>query len=256
MVRIGDEYSLMGMLNPGFDRNSSKQLLGCPLFLSLMKNSFRFALLAFTATLTLAACGRTNVANNPTASSPAASAPAESPTTGASPSAPVPLPDGDGDASPAPSPQASAPANAGSSQTYRQPQGLFEISFPAGYTYREADSTLTFSSGDGGFGGVVEYGSAEGKRLTTQQLEDALKQGYEDRLEEVSWQDTQLQPDGSVRVDWIGRDKEGRDLDAISFIEQRGDTIFILNLFGVDKPYNDYNDDAEAIVGAYRVKQQ
>ncbi|NJL22673.1 MAG: hypothetical protein HC895_20590 [Leptolyngbyaceae cyanobacterium SM1_3_5] len=218
-----------------------------------MKNSLRLALLVFTATLTIAACGRTNVANDSTPS-PAASAPAESPTTGASPSAPVPLPDGE--ASPEPSPQASAPANAGDGQTYRQAEGLFEISFPAGYTYRETDSTLTFASGDGGFGGVVEYGSAEGKRLTTQQLEDALKQGYEDRLEEVSWQDTQLQPDGSVRVDWIGRDKEGRDLDAISFIEQRGDTIFILNLFGVDKPYNDYNDAAEAIVGSYRVKQQ
>ncbi|MBD2089845.1 hypothetical protein H6F67_08260 [Microcoleus sp. FACHB-1515] len=218
-----------------------------------MKNSFRFALLV-TATLMLAACGRTNVANNSTAPSPAASAPAESPTSGASPSAPVPLPDDE--AASTPSPQASAPANAGNGQTYRQPQGLFEISFPAGYTYRETDSTLTFSSSDGGFGGVVEYGSAEGKRLSTQQLEDALKQGYEDRLEQVSWQDTQLQPDGSVRVDWIGRDKEGRDLDAISFIEQRGDTIFILNLFAVDKPYNDYNDDAEAIVGTYRVKQQ
>lgn len=243
----------MGMLDPGFDRNSSKQLLGCPLFLSLMKNSLRLALLACTVTLTIAACGRTNVANNSTAPSPAASAPAES-STAASPSAPVPLPDGE--ASPAPSPQASAPTSAGDGQTYRQTQGLFEISFPAGYTYRETDSTLTFASGDGGFGGVVEYGSAEGKRLTTQQLEDALKQGYEDRLEKVSWQDSQLQPDGSVRVDWVGRDKEGRDLDAISFIEQRGDTIFILNLFAVDKPYNDYSDDAKAIVGTYRVKQQ
>ena len=103
---------------------------------------------------------------------------------------------------------------------------------------------------------MVEYGSAEGKRLTTQQLEDALKQGYEDRLEQVSWQASQLQPDGSVRVDWIGSDKEGRDLDAISFIEQRGDTLFILNLFGIDKAYNNYSNDAEAIVSTYRVKQQ
>jgi len=103
---------------------------------------------------------------------------------------------------------------------------------------------------------MADYGSAQGSDLTTKQLEDALKQEYESRLDQVSWQDTQIQPDGSVRVDWIGRDKEGRDLDAISFIEQRGDTIFILNLFGVDKSYNDYNSDAEAIVGSYRVKQQ
>lgn len=217
-----------------------------------MKNSFRFAFLAFAVTLTLAACGRLNtVANNSATSSPAASAPADSPTE-AAPSAPAPLPS-EG-ASIAPNPQASVPASG--NQTYRQPKGLFEISFPSGYTYRETNSTLTFASNDGGFGGVVEYGSAEGKRLTTQQLEDALKQGYEDRLERVSWQDSQIQPDGSVRVDWIGRDKEGRDLDAISFIEQRGDTIFILNLFAVNKSYNDYSDDAEAIVATYRVKQQ
>lgn len=217
-----------------------------------MKNSFRFALLV-AATLTLAACGKTNVANDSMQSTPAASAPADSPSVTASPGAPVPLPDGE--ASPEPSPQASAPASA-SGQTYRQAQGLFEISFPQGYTSRETDSTLTFTSEDGGFGGVVEYGSAEGKRLTTQQLEDALKQGYEDRLAQVSWQDSQIQPDGSVRIDWVGSDKEGRDLDAISFIEQRGDTLFILNLFGINKPYNNYSDDAEAIVSTYRVKQQ
>lgn len=246
-VRIGDDRFSDGNAKSGFRSKAQSIISRSSTFLGLMKNSIRFALLV-TAALTLAACGRTNVAES---TAPAASAPAESPTTAASPPAPVPLPNGEA----SPSPQASAPANTGGGQTYRQAQGLFEISFPTGYTFRETNSTLTFASGDGGFGGVVEYGSAEGKRLTTQQLEDALKQGYEDRLEEVSWQASQLQPDGSVRVDWIGRDKEGRDLDAISFIEQRGDTIFILNLFGVDKPYNDYNDDAEAIVGTYRVKQ-
>jgi|GEM_PF-3128055 hypothetical protein len=215
-----------------------------------MKNRFRVSLLVLTATLSLAACGRNNVASNPTAPAPSASAPAPS----ASADAPVPIPSA---SSPAPaSPQASAPANSGGGQTYRHGQGLFEITFPQGYTYQETDSGITFASGDGGFGGVVDYGSAQGSDLTTKQLEDALKQEYESRLDQVSWQDTQIQPDGSVRVDWIGRDKEGRDLDAISFIEQRGDTIFILNLFGVDKSYNDYNSDAEAIVGSYRVKQQ
>jgi len=44
-------------------------------------------------------------------------------------------------------------------------------------------------------------------------------------------------------------------LDAVSFVEQRGDTIYILNLFGVNKSYQDYNSDAEKIVGSYRVKQ-
>jgi hypothetical protein len=54
----------------------------------------------------------------------------------------------------------------------------------------------------------------------------------------------------------VGRDTDGNDLDAISFVEQRGDTIFILNLYGINKAYADYNSDAETIVGSYRVRQQ
>jgi hypothetical protein len=220
-----------------------------------MKNRFRLSFLVLTATLALAACGRNNVASNPTAPAPSAAAPsASAPAPSASADAPVPIPSASSPANA--SPQASAPANSGGGQTYQHGQGLFEIAFPQGYTYQETDSGITFASDDGGFGGVVDYGSAQGADLTTKQLEDALKQEYESRLDQVSWQDTQIQPDGSVRVDWVGRDKEGRDLDAISFIEQRGDTIFILNLFGVNKPYNDYNSDAETIVGSYRVKQQ
>ncbi|NEQ26585.1 MAG: hypothetical protein F6K28_47665, partial [Microcoleus sp. SIO2G3] len=112
-----------------------------------MKNRFHLAFLVLTA-MSLAACGRTNIANNPFAPSPSASAPAN-PTTAASPSpsAPIAIPSKEASPSTAPSPQASAPAN-GNGQTYKQPQGLFEVSFPQGYTYQETNSGITFASGD------------------------------------------------------------------------------------------------------------
>lgn len=212
----------------------------------MKKNSFCLAL-ALTTTLTLAACGRNNVANNPTVSSPAAS-----PTVAASAPATTPSEA----ASPALSPQASAPADTSGAQSYRDSQGLFEISFPQGYSHQDTGSGVAFGSSDNGFGGAVDYGSAQGAKLTTQQLENALKQVYKDRLAEVTWQKTELQPDGSVGLAWVGRNKEGQNLDAVSYVEQRGDKIFVLTLFGINKPYNDYKSDADAIIGSYRVSQQ
>jgi hypothetical protein len=221
----------------------------------MMKNSSRLVFLLLTAALTLSACngggGNNQVATDnkpeldttapaPAASTPAASAPA--------PSAPTA-------SSEAPDTSAPAPSPAAGSQTYQEPSGLFQISLPAGYTQEDTGSGISFESADKGFSGSVDFGSAQGNQLTTQQLEEALKQEYENRLDQVTWQDSQIQPDGSVRLDWVGRDKAGNDLDAISFVEQRGDNVFILNLFAVNKPYNDYNEDAQAIVSSYRVRQ-
>ncbi|HEY9629697.1 MAG TPA: hypothetical protein V6C84_20525 [Coleofasciculaceae cyanobacterium] len=140
-------------------------------------------------------------------------------------------------------------------QTYREPSGLFEISFPAGYTYEQTGSGIAFTSTDERFGGSVDYGSAQGNVIGLEQLEASLKSEYEKRLSDLVWQGSSPQPDGSLRIDWTGRDAQGNALDAVSFVEQRGDTIFILNLFGVNAPYQDYNNDAEVIVGSYRVRQ-
>jgi hypothetical protein len=218
-----------------------------------MKYLSCLSFLCLSTALALTGCGGsdTQTANN---AAPSQAASPTGPTAASVPAAPAPV----APATPAPaasSPAASAPSEATGGQTYRDTNGLFEVSLPQGYSYEETGSGITFASGDGGFGGSVDFGSAQGKTLTTQQLEEALKQEYENRLDDVSWQDSQLQPDGSVRVDWVGRDTGGNDLDAISFVEQRGDTIFILNLFGINKPYNDYNSDAQAIVGSYRVRQ-
>jgi hypothetical protein len=135
-------------------------------------------------------------------------------------------------------------------QTYREPSGLFEISLPPNYSFEETGSGISFTSADQTFGGSVDYGSTKGATLSADQMEVLLKQEYEQRLSNITWQATAMQPDGSVRLDWVGEDQQGNQLDAISFIEQRGNNIFILTLFGVNAPYN--NEDAEVIVQGYR----
>jgi ABC-type phosphate transport system substrate-binding protein len=211
-----------------------------------MKHALRFASLLLISAVALSACGKgtstaTNAetTNNPsldTAASPAPSAPSAA-------------------ASPEDSSPSDAPATASSGQTYREKDGLFEIAFPEGYTYEETGSGIAFVSKDQGFGGSVDFGSSQGTELSDEQLEQALKKEYENRLKDIEWQETKPQPDGSIRVDWVGKDPSGNQLDAVSFVEQRGDNIFILNLFGVNKDYQDYNSDAEQIVSTYKVKQ-
>jgi hypothetical protein len=205
-----------------------------------MKYALRFASLIMLAVLSLSACGK--------GTSNATSAPVGQPSLeAASPIVPS------SSASVTPSPSVTASTTDG--QVYKEKGDLFEITFPKGYTYQETGSGLAFVSGDQGFGGSIDFGAAQGNKLTGEQLEKALKDEYEKRLKELKWQETKLQPDGSIRVDWTGKDPQGNALDAVSFVEQRGDTIYILNLFGVNKSYQDYNSDAEKIVGSYRVKK-
>jgi hypothetical protein len=205
-----------------------------------MKNATRFASLVLISALALSACGKsTSTASNPQATdnpSVAAASASPSPSMSASPSA-----------------LASAPAGG---KTYQEKSGLFEIGFPEGYTYEETGSGIAFVSGDQGFGGSVDFGSAQGNKLSNEQLEKALKDEYEKRLKELKWQETKPQPDGSIRVDWTGKDPQGNALDSVSFVEQRGNNIYILNLFGVNKSYQTYNADAEKIVGSYHIKKE
>lgn len=146
-------------------------------------------------------------------------------------------------------------------QTYRDPQGRFEISFPQGYRHRRIWSDrnpqeatgILFLAPDRDFGGSVEFTSAQGKTLTLNQLEAELKKYYTSLLKDVSWEGSEPQPEGSLRLDWQGTNPEGNRLDGVSFIEQRGDTIFVLNLYGINQPYQAHGGDAKAIVSSYRV---
>ena len=141
-------------------------------------------------------------------------------------------------------------------QTYRHKDNLFEISFPKGYKFKTTSSGVAFVSADQRFAGAIDYGSADGKQLNNQQLEASLKAEFTNRLKEVKWQTAQVQPDGSLRLDWTGKDKTGNALDAVSLVEQRGNYIYVLNLFGIDKPYQTYNSDAETIVNSYQIQPQ
>lgn len=146
-----------------------------------------------------------------------------------------------------------SPSVAADTQLYREKSGKFEISFPQGFVYQDTGSGVAFASPDQGFAGAVDFGSAQGQTLTAAQLEAALKAEYQNRLKNVTWTKTTLQQDNSLRIDWTGQDEQGNQLDAISFVEQRGDTIFILNLYGVNQPYQGYQQQAEAIVNSYRI---
>lgn len=164
-------------------------------------------------------------------------------------------------ATPSPSATASAsPVTAASAlkQTYQEADGAFKIAFPEGYIYEKTPTGVVFNSKDGAFRGEVVFGSAQGNQYSSQELESFLKEAYKQNLKltEANWQKTETQPDGSLRIDWTGKDPQGNVLDAESFVEQRGDTIYILTLSGINKPYQNYFADAQAIVGSYQVKEQ
>ncbi len=140
-------------------------------------------------------------------------------------------------------------------KTYQGPNDLYTIVFPDNYTYTETDNTVTFTSGDEGFVGFIEVEpAAAGQELTTPQLEEALKAEFENRYQDIEWQGSELQPDESLRLDWTGSDN-GKELDAITFIEQRGDNVFVLTLMGVDTPYSEYETDARDLIGSYNIQQ-
>ncbi|MGB3613046.1 MAG: hypothetical protein WBA10_04570 [Elainellaceae cyanobacterium] len=141
-------------------------------------------------------------------------------------------------------------------QIYRDENEMFVLALPKDYTYESSDRSMTFAAPDGGFGGEVDYAAAEAS-LTPPKLEERLKQMLQERFVEVSWEDGSAneQSDGSLRLDWQGISSDGQQLDALSFIEQHGEVVYILTAHGVDRPYKDYNDDARIIVGSYVVRQ-
>lgn len=141
-------------------------------------------------------------------------------------------------------------------QIYRDDSGLFALALPTGYDYDTRDNGITFLSDDEGFGGVIQFQTTEVKNITPDSLGDVLQQTLEAQFSDVTWQsELEEQPDGSFRREWKGTNGLGEELDALSFIEQHGTTIYILTAFGIDRPYSEYNDDAEIIAGTYVVQE-
>ncbi|NJO39697.1 MAG: hypothetical protein HC769_05495 [Cyanobacteria bacterium CRU_2_1] len=203
-----------------------------------MNYALRFVFFLLVSAVALAACGRlTSVSSNVQPSSPS---PSVTPT------------------SPSPSASAPSPTPPTQPQTYKEPGGAFEITLPSGYQYQPTETGVIFQSVDHAFRGEVVFGSAQGGKYNNEQLEAFLKQSYKTNLNlaELESKGSQEQPDGSLRVDWAGQDPQGNRLEAESFIEQRGNTIYILTLSGVNRSYSDYLKDAQAIVSSYKVRQQ
>ncbi len=134
--------------------------------------------------------------------------------------------------------------------TYRPRNLEFEVTLPDEYEIQPQRDGVAFISNDGGFGGEVVF-FEEGDPLDADDLEDRLKDIYDELLNGVSWQLSEIQPDGSVRLDWRGTTPEGSELDAVSYIEQRDDVVFILNVYGIDRPYDSFLDDSQTIIGSY-----
>lgn len=134
--------------------------------------------------------------------------------------------------------------------TYRPRNTEFEVTLPEKYDIQPQRDGVAFISSDGGFGGEVVFFKEE-KPLDADDLENALKKIYDELLDGASWQLSEIQPDGSVRLDWRGTTPEGKELDAVSYIEQRNDTVFILNVYGIDRPYDAFLDDSQTIIGSY-----
>ena len=200
----------------------------------LMNYVVRLLPLLLFSSLVLIACGKSNLVSSD-------SSPSATPSASTSPSV-----------------EASAsPSTTELKQTYQEAEGAFQISFPESYLYEKTQTGVIFHSKDQAFRGEVVFGSAQGEKYSNQQLETFLKEAYRENLKltEVDWQQTEAQPDGSLRIDWVGKDPQGNVLDAESFIEQRGDTIYILTLSGVNKPYQNYSADAQAIVSSYQTRK-
>ena len=141
-------------------------------------------------------------------------------------------------------------------QVYQDDSGMFALALPEGYTYESTEQGIRFMSSDEGFAGEIVYQSDANATSNLYALEETLKKMVEDRFGAVDWEHNgQRQPDGSVRLAWEAEDENGRAIDALSFIEVHGQNRFALMLYGVDKVYNDYSDDARIIAGTYVVRQ-
>jgi hypothetical protein len=154
--------------------------------------------------------------------------------------------------SPTAAPTASQPVLPPDVRAYRDPKGAFSIALPKGYEYKETGSGIRFVSLDKGLKGFVDFTKTD-KVLNLEELEGALREYLDRSLKKVTWQNSAIEPGERLRVDWTGESQEGEKLDSVSYIQTSGNTIYIMSLFGVNQPFDKYRQDAEAIVGSYRV---
>lgn len=142
-------------------------------------------------------------------------------------------------------------------QIYRDKDEMFALALPPGYTHEAGDQSVRFTAADDGFGGEVDYSQVE-ETFTRDQLEAQLQRALQERYVDISFAEAgaKEQEDGSLRLSWQGKNSDGAQLDALSFIEQHGQTLYILTAHGINRPYVAYNNDARVIVGSYVVQEE
>ena len=160
------------------------------------------------------------------------------------------------DSSTAPTNTEQAPSSDVDVQTYTDPAGLFQLLVPVNYSLETLDgSGVIFSSADQRFQGVALARVLE-RQVTSAELESSLKDKLLNtpEIEQVEFQDTFVLSDGTVQVDWVGREAgTGAVIDAASFVSHNGSVYSELNLFGVNSPFSNHVIDAQVILNSFNV---
>jgi pSer/pThr/pTyr-binding forkhead associated (FHA) protein len=150
-----------------------------------------------------------------------------------------------------------APPSDTNVQSYADPSGLFQLLVPANYTIEDlGNGGVIFSSSDQRFQGVALARSVSGQLSSTDlesNLTDKLLNTPE--IEQVEIQDTFVLANGTVQVDWVGREAgTGAVIDAASFASHNGSVYSELNLFGVNSPFSNHVTEAQLILDGFDVR--
>ncbi|NJO42228.1 MAG: FHA domain-containing protein [Cyanobacteria bacterium CRU_2_1] len=170
---------------------------------------------------------------------------------------PSPDPDRQASTDPPETEPPSPPSTQFEGQTYRDPDGLFQLILPDNYATEKLDgSSVIFNSPNNRFQGIALARTLEGQFSSTE-LEEDFKQRLSDNtsLSNVEFQNTKVLPDGRVQVDWIARETETNAvIDAVSFVGHNGTVFSELTLFGVDSPFQDHLSEAQLIIDGFSVR--
>lgn len=156
----------------------------------------------------------------------------------------------------APSPSATEPATAASGQPYVDPNGLFQVNLPSGYATEPREDGINISSEDGSFQGAITAARIPNPLSADQLVQSFVnQQNNNPNLQEFTLQNSEP-IDGGVRVDWIGRLTSGIALDAVTHFFQQGNVVVEVDLFAVDRAFNEQDvSEANTILQSVRVGQ-
>ncbi|GAB4367056.1 MAG: hypothetical protein Kow00121_05030 [Elainellaceae cyanobacterium] len=179
------------------------------------------------------------VASEPSTANPSASDPSLTPS----------------DSSSTPSSSAS-PVAAANVQTYTDPNGLFQINLPAGYATEARADGINISSPDGSFQGAITAARLP-RQFTTDELVQSFvnQQNNNANLQNFTLQKSEPIERG-VRVDWVGTLTSNVALDAVTHFFQSNNVVVEVDLFAVDRAFNEQDvSEANVILQSVQIGQ-